>query len=118
MKKLSRREWEKPWLPGSVKRENGQLGRMEKMVERKKKMGKKKGKWSVRKRGASLGKLLIWEMVWDWRRLSHSLTDHNDDSKLEQPEAWDPIDSSRSLPLGEGEETRHSFPYENQNAKE
>jgi hypothetical protein len=40
-------------------------------------------------------------MVRGWRRLWNSLANCNEYPKLKLPKAWEPLDSSRALPLGE-----------------
>jgi hypothetical protein len=49
------------------------------------------------------------------RRLRFSPAIPHEHSKLELPGAWEPPDSSRSSPIGEGKETQFGFPYGNQN---
>jgi hypothetical protein len=48
-------------------------------------------------------------MVRGWRRLVHNPADRNDNNQLELLRAWEPLDSSRALPLGEAKETQNGF---------
>ena len=50
----------------------------------------------------------------EWRWLSNSPADRNEFIELELPSAWEPLVSSRSLPLGEDKEARFGFSYGNQ----
>ena len=50
----------------------------------------------------------------EWQGLFHSLTDRYDNFKLELLRAWEPGDSSRTLPLSEGKMYRYGFPNGNQ----
>jgi hypothetical protein len=78
-----------------------------KIVIRVTNFGPKNLLWLMRR----LGRL---KMDGEWRRLWNSPVDCNEYHELELLGAWEPLDSSRPLPLGKEEETWFGFPNGNQ----
>ena len=89
---------------------------------------KKRNRGSLGEGGVMGGKLLeddkksrrkrrtrrMVRILWIWQRLLDSSANHYESSKLELPEAWEPLDGSGPLPNGEGKETQTGFLNGNQ----